>query len=56
MGALDEEGNVLGDTILSGCRPIPHMDMFYGDEWTIACTNDMPRGELCLVEFNPSGM
>lgn len=56
MGALDSEEGILDDRVLSGYRPIPHMEMFYGDEWTVLCTSDTDHKNLCLVEFNPNGM
>lgn len=56
MGALDSEEGILGDTVLAGHQPIPHVEMFYGDEWTVPCTSDKNQRELCLVEFNPRGM
>lgn len=56
LGIWDASNNhIIGKEILSGFTPAPWVEIFYGDEWTLPCTNE-DSNQLSLIEFNPDGM
>lgn len=52
IGGWDSRGRILGDSVISGHRPIDELPWFITDDYILPCTDAM--GNLTLIEFDPS--
>lgn len=51
LGGWDSRGEIIGDRVLSGFRPIDELPPFFSDEYILPCRDN--EDKLNLVEFRP---